>query len=305
MTPLERQPCARGLTSACFRAHPQWARQALAARLLHAITPKQLTKRLPPSLNKALVVPGLALPPGVSLADLPAGTLITTTAVFPPGWTAGDPLPPGTAAPPTTAPDEPGASVVPPFYVGPGAPVYPKANPAPSGAVAWFSEPFDNLTAGSWTDESFLGGSAECIDGVLHLDCMGPDGSGDIQRIDTTNYPENFSLVAAITVVSGTYQIEMERRTDAYRARLVLKPPNMVDVLGRYSVEDVDVGNYLGTEIVWRLACTGHLGTLYMNDVAIIEDYHLFMSSSGAGEINLRCRRTGATLWDYFNLTEP
>jgi len=305
MTALERQPCARGLTSECFRRYPQWAKQALATRLLHAITPKQLTKRLPPSLNKAFIVPGMSFPPGVGAGDFPPGAIITPGTVFPPGWTAGDPLPPGATSPPTTAPETPGASVVPPSYLGPGAPIYPKANPPPSGAVVWFGEPFDDLDTNSWTDESFLGGTAECILGILHLDCEGADGQGAIQRIESGTYPENWSMITAINYVSGTDELRAECRTSTYRVRLILEPPDSVDVLARISVPSVNVGNYLGTEVVWRITCTGSTGTLYMNDVAIIEDFELFTSSSGAGEINLSCRGPGASLWDYFNLTAP
>jgi len=305
MTDIERHPCARGLTSDCFRKYPQWAKQALATRLLHALTPKALTKRLPPSVNKAFIVPGISLPPGVGVGDFPAGAIITYGTVFPPGWTVGDPLPPGAVAPPATAPETPGVSVVPPFYLGPGAPIYPRANPPPAGVVVWFSEPFDDLTTNSWTDNSMLGGSAACVAGVLHLEGGGSDGQGYIQRTEATAYPENWSMVAAINYVSGSDNIRMECRTGTYRARLILTPPDTVGVLGRYTVDPVNVGNYMGSEVVWRMTCTGTTGTVYMDDVPVIEDFVLFLSGSGAGQTRLHCYGPGSSLWDYFNLTTP
>ncbi len=305
MTALERQPCARGLTSECFRTHPQWAKQALATRLLHAITPKALTKRLPPSVNKAFIVPGMSFPPGFGPGDFPPGAIITPQTVFPPGWTAGDPLPPGAAAPPATAPMEPGASMVQPFYLGPGAPIYPTSNPPPAGAVVWFGEPFDDLTTNSWGDYSIMDGSAECVAGALHLEGGGVDGFGNIRRTEATAYPENWSMVAAINYLSGSDNIRMECRTGTYLARLILTPPDTVGVLGRYTVDPVVVGNYMGTEVVWRMTCTGPTATVYVSDVPVIEDFVLFLSGSGAGQTRLYCFGPGSSLWDYFNLTTP
>lgn len=305
MTDLDRRPCARGLTASCFRTHPQWAKQALATRLLHAVTPKALTKRLPPSVNKAFMVPGFSMPPGVSLDSMEAGTIITPATEFPAGWTTGDPLPPGSAAPPTTAPDQPGASVVPPFYLGPGAPLYPKAQPPPPGAVAFFSEPFDNLTAGSWTDLSTFDGKAEIVSAHLKLWAPAAAGRGWIQRTESTTFPENWSVTAAINYQSGTGSLRLEIRTGAYRIRMTLDPPDEVTLAGTPAGQTETVDNYLGTEVVWRIASTGSTATVYMDDVPVIEDLTPTIYSSNPGQINLRQYGEMVSLWDYFNLTVP
>ena len=65
-------PCLKQLDADCFRSHPGWAKQALAYRLVHLLTPKPLTKRLPKGLRLALIAPGVDLPPGL---ELPPGVV--------------------------------------------------------------------------------------------------------------------------------------------------------------------------------------------------------------------------------------
>lgn len=112
-------PCLKRLDADCFRVYPQWAKQAFAYRLLHLLTPKQLTKRLPKGLRRALLAPGVVVPPGVEVpggfilgpgAELPSdwvpwglpeeGVIPPPGALFPPDWTPADPLPPGVILPP-------------------------------------------------------------------------------------------------------------------------------------------------------------------------------------------------------------
>ena len=119
---MTEHPCSRGLTAACFAAHPAWARQAFAYKLLHIMLPKQLSKMLPRGLNLALVPPGVEIPPGIVL---PPGTIVPPGVTFPPGWTPGDPAPPGVQLPPAVSPVPPpveGSGVAPPLYVAPFTP---------------------------------------------------------------------------------------------------------------------------------------------------------------------------------------
>ena len=114
MSPDKSLPCQERLDAECFRKHPAWARRALAYRLLHLLTPKQLTRRLPRGLRLALVAAGVDVPAGLALPDgtvvapgtvlpsawsvgdpVPPGVIITTGTVFPAGWTVGDPVPEG------------------------------------------------------------------------------------------------------------------------------------------------------------------------------------------------------------------
>lgn len=151
-------PCAEGLSAACFKAYPKWARQALAYKLLHIILPKQLTRKLPVTsrplpffwnpewegwfifdfdpdappweLDWSDWTPGDPLPPGLT---------INPNVVFPPGWTPGDPLPPGVIVPPGTFfpsnwkpwdPLPPGVTIDPPAVLPPGWTPPPAPPPA-------------------------------------------------------------------------------------------------------------------------------------------------------------------------------
>lgn len=70
----ETAPCLKALDAECFKARPAWAKRAFAYRLVHMLTPKALTRRLPRILRQALLMPGAQ-------------------------WNVGDPYPPGTIDP--------------------------------------------------------------------------------------------------------------------------------------------------------------------------------------------------------------
>jgi len=139
-------PCQKRLDAECFRHNPAWAKQALAYRLVHLLTPKQLTRRLPKGLRRALVALGVAMPPGLTLPDgtlvapgtqlpatwtpgdpVPIGIIITPGTVFPSGWTPGDPVPEGVILEPGsefpegwTPPDPRPAGLMPAPEISPG-----------------------------------------------------------------------------------------------------------------------------------------------------------------------------------------
>lgn len=158
---MPEHPCAEGLSSACFKAYPAWARQAVAYKLLHAILPKQLTKNLPKGLGLALIGPGAIIPSGVVL---PPGMAIPPDftfpdrwvpwlyfnfltgelpwTLFPEGWKPGDPLPPGvTYAPGFVLPPGWTPEDHPPGWLIPGytpVPTPPDSGAAPPGYVQVF-----------------------------------------------------------------------------------------------------------------------------------------------------------------------
>ena len=111
---INEHPCANGLTPECFAAFPEWAKLAFCYKLLHVLIPANISKRLPKGLFPGRIgpgailpagwdpPPGVVVPPGYTVPErwipftyfiLPEG--MTWEQVFPPGWTAGDPLPPG------------------------------------------------------------------------------------------------------------------------------------------------------------------------------------------------------------------
>lgn len=130
-------PCLERLDADCFRSHPAWAKRAFAYRLVHLLTPKPLTKRLPRALRRPLLAPGVEMPPGV---DIPPGTVIGPGVQIPPGWQPGDlappgiTIPPGTVFPPGWTPGDPVPDGV---TLDPGAtfpPGWTPGDPLPPGA---------------------------------------------------------------------------------------------------------------------------------------------------------------------------
>ena len=299
MTALERHPCARGLTSECFRTHPQWAKQALAARLLHAITPKQLTKRLPPSVNKAFIVPGMSFPPGVGVGDFPPGAIITPGAVFPPGWAAGDPLPPGATAGPTTAPETPGASVVPPFYLGPGAPIYPAGQGAVPGVEYWFSDSFKNLTSGSWSDISEAGGSASIVGGELELVAIAAAGDAGVRRTEAQSWPANWTWTFAFKYESGTGIMWHYMYTGTYLVSIAFIPPTTIRLSYKWGSLDKSVTNYMNLDHVWKFVVVGQTGSVYRDDDLIASGHDFLPSTSFPGRMQLYHDENGTSYTDY------
>lgn len=162
-------PCSRGLTVACFKAYPKWARKAFAYRLFCMFSPSQITRRLQKYLVDAIFAPGVIPPPGY-FPD-PGG-------VFPPGSEVpgipapGVPLPPGfePIAPPIgPVPDPvfPPISPVPPWTPGPPRP--PALDPIPGGPVELAivsdnADGFINNRGGTWADVKSTLSSAEVND---------------------------------------------------------------------------------------------------------------------------------------------
>lgn len=150
-------PCLKALDRECFRAHPAFARRALAYRLLHLLIPTDLARLLPKRLSDPLVAPGVEVPLG---ADFPPGTVIIPGCDFPAGWRPDDEPPECTkSAPlPTLAmmasggnpnvllsPGEPGTGQVKP---GPGPP------PEEHGSGTYY--PATSQDDGYWCTPAFF-----------------------------------------------------------------------------------------------------------------------------------------------------
>ena len=141
---MEDHPCLHRIDEECFKAHPAWAKQAFAYRLLYLFCPKVLTKRLPKGLRRALIAPGVVVPPGV---EVPGGFILGPGAELPTDWVPWglpseleiaaevlplddevapvDEMPPGVAAPPVLPLDDEAVAVdeMPPGVAAP--PVLP------------------------------------------------------------------------------------------------------------------------------------------------------------------------------------
>jgi len=92
----QKKPCEDGLTPACFAAHPEWAKQVFAFRLLNAVAPFALSRALP-RLPLSIYI---LFPPDWTPGDLlPDSVIVDTSVIFPTDWRPGDPLPEGVIVP--------------------------------------------------------------------------------------------------------------------------------------------------------------------------------------------------------------
>jgi len=130
---MDELSCQKVIGKACFLAFPEFARRAIAYRLLHLLIPSDIAKILPKSLSDPLIAPGVKIPLD---AKFPPGTCIVPGCSFPAGWDPDqDPPECAKSAPlPSLAMQASGGN--PPTYLAPGPsgplPVQP---PAPPPAV--------------------------------------------------------------------------------------------------------------------------------------------------------------------------
>lgn len=163
-------PCVRALDRECFRAHPEFARRALAYRLLHLLIPPDIARLLPKRLRDPLVAPGVEVPLD---AVFPPGTVLVPGCSFPAGWKPEDEPPEcAKSAPlPTLAMQAAGAN--PSTFLSPGEPgtgqVHPPPGPAPGPAAGsgtytsaaleddgfWYTNFFDNDNTRNWIGEYY------------------------------------------------------------------------------------------------------------------------------------------------------
>jgi len=202
------QPCLRRIDANCFRANPVWAKQALAYRIVHLLTPKPLTKRLPKGLRTALLAPGVDVPAGV---EIPPGTVVSPGAEIPAGWTPADPLPPG-AIPPATYP--PGVD---PSETGPTPPTYTEVwSPGPvatgvGGGYAgfWFYDPFDDLDLTVWAKAVVDSATIEAVDGWMEFYCPGATSIARLRHTHPTAVPDNCDITFQMLCTINTDYIQL------------------------------------------------------------------------------------------------
>lgn len=148
MSPNAEEPCLKRIDKHCFDAHPNWAKQAFAYRLLHALVPQQITQRLPAKLRLPLLPPGVIIP---GSENLPPGTVIPPGGSIPPDYSPGDQLPPGIIPPPTQPPTT--GPLAPPHLTpdpaGPLPVTTGKTNPPPG--PGWVSILDDTYWTAVWT----------------------------------------------------------------------------------------------------------------------------------------------------------
>jgi len=192
-------PCLQRIDADCFRAQPAWAKRAFAYRLVHLLTPKPLTKRLPKGLRLALIAPGLEIPPGV---ELPPGVVVSPGTDLPASWTPGDPIPPGVTVDPTaTFPPgwSPGDQLPDGVALDPGAEIpagWQPPDPLPSGALpvpvmppdAQQSGPIAPTYTGTWGPGPVTRPSPAPTGVVWHIHFTSPKWSNGYKTTWTGTY---------------------------------------------------------------------------------------------------------------------
>lgn len=244
-------PCQKRLDAECFRAHPAWAKQALAYRLVNLFTPKQLTRRLPKILRAALIAEGVAVPPGLVLPDgtvvapgtvlpavyyggdpVPDGIFISPGTVFPPGWTPGDPLPEGVTldpgaqfpegwTPPDPAPDGlyPTPSIPPEAMAsGPAPPAY--AAPWEPGPVST-APPAAAVAAEPWFYDDF-----DILDPAVWTDYSSGSGTnsidaGKLKMLSASGGDYAFLEAAADATIPSAFTWTFELTVDSGTGQMV------------------------------------------------------------------------------------
>ena len=295
---MPEHPCAEGLSSACFAAYPAWARQALAYKVLHVILPKQLTRRLPKGLGRALIGQGASLPPGLVFPPgmaIPPGFTWPESwntwlffyfegdelpwLVFPEGWTPGDPLPPGvTIAPGAVIPSGWSPKDHPPAWLIPG--YTPVKIPPGSGALA-------PLYVQPW-EPGPVHGTPEGLGGIV----LTADGSEHAGSVDGVWAAVRDTLEGASVDTGGELQTTFMRAGFTYGSYRIDRP------IFRFSLSEVPlsaiiISGYLSLKLSEGVGITA-LGqtcpTVLWGDV---QDYLSFSGDPGdqitlaAGENNL------------------
>ena len=302
MTNDKVHPCLKHLDADCFRARPAWAKQAFAYRIVHLLTPKALTKRLPKGLRRALLAPGLVIPPGV---EMPPGVVVGPGGEIPAGWTPGDPLPPGAIPPGETPPGTEATGITPPTFVAPGepGPVTPPAGHIYVPPGLWFDEPFTNLTANSWSDDSYQTGSASTPDGALKLHGISTISHSVISRTDTRDWPENWQLQINVNYFTGNYEMRYRFFTGTYSFEFRLYPPDQVRLYAAIGPDYWSVPNYIDQYKICLITVTGGTLDLSWNGDEIKTGWSLKSDTSNAGLMDLRLANICTTYTDYLKIT--
>jgi len=121
--------CQKAIGRDCFKAYPDFARRAIAYRLLHLLIPPEMSKVLPTKLTDPLIAPGVKIPLD---AKFPPGTVIIPGCDFPAGWNPKDDPPECVKSMPLPAACLGGGGCIPNPYLAPGSPATSQVNPRSS-----------------------------------------------------------------------------------------------------------------------------------------------------------------------------
>ena len=337
----QEHPCAGVLTPECFEAYPEWAKQAFAYKLLNVLIPANITRRLPKGLFPGIIGPGTILPPGwipppgvivppnytvppswipFTYFILPEG--MTWEQVFPPGWTAGDPLPPGvtidagaivpagwspTNPPPnwfvpggTPGPAIPPGGVLPPLYLAPWepGPVH-RPYPSPAGGLSiWFSDFFTDLS--NWNIVTYSDASITIVDGKARLYANNAIGGAwaRMERTETREWPSTFRVLWPFENERTPKYHSLWIYTGTYRVRLQLYLSNRLVYLDNVSTKTINIDDFTSGLNLFEVRVDGDQAEIYQNGELKVS-FTLPASTSLPGYWELHENNSSISLLDY------
>lgn len=297
-------PCLKGLTRDCFKAHPAFARRAFAYRLLHLLIPPRVARILPKTLQVPLAAPGTRIPLDI---DFPPGIVLVPGCNFPAGWTQRDPMPPCAKSMPLPTAAMAASGAAPPTYVAPYAPGPPAPPPAPPPPVSvpYFSETFDTLDPSVWTEWNQGVGDSSIVAAQLKQDAPAGADTSLIYRTHPTTPALAFDFSFMLNYKSGTNRIEYNFRTGTYWIRLrFYGTTKTVDLLTTAGVISQAAAFNFDEDNTWKLVVSGSNATLYRNTTLIFTTALLITSTSWPGRMRIWTYGPGDTRTDDYIIQE-
>lgn len=247
MTNDKIQPCLRRIDADCFRSRPAWAKRAFAYRLVHLLTPKPLTKRLPKGLRTALIPPGVV-------------------------WQPGDPLPPGAIMPAVLPPGVEATGPTPPTYTE----VWSPGPPSPVGGRTfapgepWFYDDFNNLTDYNWEDQSSHG-EVTIVNNKAKMvsDAGSTSWFTQLHRLEANTWPTNFDLSFELRMEEAGGRMFFLFYTGVHYVGLRFTLNTLVEIMTTGGWEGYTVDSFLDTTVIWELKVRGVAQELFRNGASV------------------------------------
>ncbi len=301
MSPNDENPCGKGLTPECFKAHPAFAKRALAARLLHLLFPPAITVRLPGKFREALAFPGSGFPPGWLPGDPWPDSPYFWDAV---NWPEGYYGPPGTfppPAPPEGLPDGPLPPIfLPPFEPGP---VHIPTS-APEVSIYSFSEEFTTLDTDIWTVTAEAVSTVDIVVGRLRFLGVSGDPTMKISRTDADATPENYDLSFLMNYISGATFLCVTFYNGTYAFNFRLFWSTYFGIWNGMSWQYEVVGSIIGSELSWKFSVTGGTCVVYINNTPIASSKGLESNTSNTGRLEIWANGVQSATFDTLVLQE-